>query len=473
MIPPGVRLVIEGNTMLPLRVIGALIILSAFTGTVPAESAKPNILLIVSDDQGFADVGFQGCKDIPTPNLDRLAASGLHCSNGYVTHPFCSPTRAGLMTGRYQQRFGHENNPFYDPADHIEGLPMTEKLLPAYLQPAGYATGWIGKWHLGAAPEMHPDKRGFAETFGFLGGGHHFYNWQVKPGVEYNIPIERNGKPEEVKEHLTLAFGHEGAAFVTRHKAGPWFLYLAFNAPHSPNEPTPERLEKFASIADPQRRKYAAQVSLMDDAIGDVLGALKETGQQQRTLVFFFSDNGGPLKVNGSSNAPLRGAKGSVYEGGMHVPFVISMPGTLAAGTDYTQPVSSVDVFATTLALAGVPMPADKTYDSVDLMPYLTGKKAGSPHDKLFWRTQAKNWAMRSGNDKFIHRDANAPELYDLAADLSETTDLAAKKPDDVARLSAMVEEWNRQLIPPAFPGLLAPRKQKPNPPKAQVHLPD
>ena len=202
---------------------------------------SPNVLVIVSDDHGYADVGFQGCQDIPTPHLDRLAREGVHCTNGYVSHPFCSPTRAGLMTGRYQHRFGHQNNPFYDPDDHKEGLPLSEKLMPEFLKPAGYVTGWVGKWHLGAAPEFHPEKRGFDETFGFIGGGHKYINWSVNRQTEYAVPLERNGRPEEVTDHLSLRFGHEAAAFVTRHKGKPWFLYLAFNAPHTPHEPTAER----------------------------------------------------------------------------------------------------------------------------------------------------------------------------------------------------------------------------------------
>lgn len=357
-----------------------------------APAGKPNILLILSDDQGFADVGFQGCRDIPTPNLDRLAGEGVRFSNGYVSHPFCSPTRAGLMTGRYQQRFGHENNPFYDVNDHREGLPTSETLLPQYLRAAGYVTGWIGKWHLGAAPEFRPEQRGFSETFGFLGGGHHFWNWRADAdfnGREYNTPIERNGQPVVVTNHLTLAFGAEGAAFVRRHQAEPWFLYLAFNAPHTPLEPTPERLAQFKTITDPKRRKYAAQVSLLDDAIGNVLEALRASGQAERTLVFFFSDNGGPIMTNGwngSSNRPLRGGKGEVYEGGMHVPFVMCWPGTLLAGQIYPWPVSSLDVFPTALALAGVAMPTNQVYDGVNLLPYLTGRNSNRPHDTLFWR---------------------------------------------------------------------------------------
>ena len=217
--------------------------------------------------------------------------------------PYGNP-HACRSTGRCQQRFGHEHNPFYDPRDHREGLPTSEKLLPEFLRAAGYATGWIGKWHLGPAPEFHPLKRGFTETFGFLGGGHHYLNWQVKPSAEYNVPIERNGQSVEVADHLTVAFGHEAAAFVRRHATEPWFLYLAFNAPHMPNEPTADRLARFASIPDKKRRAYAAQVSLMDDAIGEAMAAVRDTGQDRRTLVFFFSDNGGPISQAGP-NRPV------------------------------------------------------------------------------------------------------------------------------------------------------------------------
>jgi arylsulfatase A-like enzyme len=431
------------------------------TGARLHAAERPNILLIVSDDQGYADVGFQGCTDIPTPHLDRLAGEGLHCTSGYVTHPFCSPTRAGLMSGRYQQRFGHENNPFFDPADHREGLPTSETLLPARLRAAGYLTGWIGKWHLGAAPEFSPLKRGFIETFGFIGGGHHYQNWKVNPAIEYQVPILRNGQPVEVTNHLTLAFGAEAASFIRRHQAEPWFLYLAFNAPHTPNEPTPERLARFASIAEPKRRAYAAQVSLLDDAIGETLAALRDSGQQDRTLVFFFSDNGGPIGVNGSRNTPLRAGKGSVYEGGMHVPFVVSWPGTLPTGKDYALPVSSVDVFATALAVAGLAMPADKPYDSVNLLPFLRGEKPGPPHDRLFWRTSNGQWAARASASKLVRKSGNSDELYDLALDLGETKNLAQARPEDARRLGASVDAWDKELVPPAFPGLGARNQAK------------
>lgn len=415
---------------------------------------RPNVLLIVSDDHGYADVGFHGCKDIPTPHLDRLAAEGVRCTRGYVTHPYCSPTRAGLLTGRYQQRFGHENNPFYDPADEREGLPLGEKLLPEYLRGSGYVTGWVGKWHLGAAPAFKPENRGFMETFGFVGGGHRFLGWKPDAAVEYQVPLERNGKAEAVEGHLTTVFGNEAAAFIRRHRAEPWFLYLAFNAPHTPHEPTAERLARFSGIQDPKRRKYAAQVSLMDDAIGEALGALRETDQQRRTLVFFFSDNGGPIGEtgNGSENTPLRGGKGSMFEGGVRVPFVVSWPGRLREGVTYDPMVSSLDVFATALACAGVPLPADRKLDGVDLLPYLGGTKSGEPHERLFWRS-GPQLAVIDGDSKLIRQGKQPVRRYDLAKDVAESRDLAAANEDEVARLGSLLDAWNGELVPPAFPG--------------------
>ena len=434
-----------------------------------AAAERPNILVIVSDDHGYADVGFQGCKDIPTPHLDRLACEGVRCSSGYVSHPFCSPTRAGLMAGRYQQRFGHENNPFFDPADNKEGLPVSEKLRPEFLGKAGYKTGWIGKWHLGAAPQFRPENRGFAETFGFIGGGHKFHNWQPNVKNEYTVPIERNGKPVEVTDHLTIAFGNAAADFVTRHNSEPWFLYLAFNAPHTPHEPTEERLARFASMENLFRRNYAAQVSLMDDAIGETLEALRSSAQEENTLVFFFSDNGGPITVNGSSNDPLRGAKGDVYEGGMRVPFVVKWPAKLPAGGTYDYAVSSLDVFATSLSTAGADMPADRKYDSIDLIPYLSGKDQSVPHDQLFWRTTRKLWAVRSGDSKLVRSAGNGDELFNLQSDIGEKNNLQATVPDDANRLVAELEAWDKELVPPAFQGPAGRQNSKQKQKKAKV----
>ena len=418
-----------------------------------AQASRPNILVIVSDDQGYADAGFQGGKDVPTPNLDKLAASGARCTNGYVSHPFCSPTRAGLLTGRYQARFGHENNPVYDPLDKTEGLPLTERLLPQYMQDAGYKTGWVGKWHLGASTDHAPWKRGFAVTFGFIGGGHAFTGW--KPNErQYTIPLTRGGKLlDEVPEHLTLAFGKEASEFIRHNREQPWFLYLAFNAPHTPHQPTVEREERFAHIENILRRKYLAQVSLMDDAIGAVTAAIPESGQTQRTLIFFFSDNGGPVK-NGADNGKLKGQKGQVYEGGVRVPFLVSWPEKIAAGSTFDLPVTSLDVFATSLSAAGIQIPTDKKYDGVNLVPHLTGAVKPEPHQALFWRAGlGKAMAVREGSWKFVRTSDSPDELYDLAADVGETKNLSSEKPEVASRLATALEAWSKEMIAPVFPG--------------------
>jgi arylsulfatase A-like enzyme len=441
---------------------------------------RPNILVILTDDQGYADSGFQGSKDIPTPHMDKLAASGLRCTSAYVSHPYCSPSRAGMLTGRCQMRFGHERNPRYLSDSPAEGLPTSEKLLPEFLAKAGYATGWIGKWHLGAAAELLPEHRGFQETFGFLGGGHNYMNWKPDDKSEYLAPILRNGKPVDVTNHLTVAFGDEAAGFINRHKAQPWFLYLAFNAPHMPNQPTPERLARFSSITNKLRRSYAAQVSLLDDAIGETLDAVRASGQAERTIVFFLSDNGGPT-YNGADNGPLHGGKSMTYDGGIHVPFVVSWPGHLPSGKDYDPMVSSLDIFATALACADVPMPADKPYDGVNLMPYLTGKTRAAPHQSLYWRATEngkRRWGVRDHNlkliwqvrsptiysDKYscISKDGltldewlkhSPEELYDLSTDPGERNDLSLRKPEDTRRLKGELETWDKQAAPLAFGG--------------------
>jgi arylsulfatase A-like enzyme len=417
-----------------------------------APAKKPNVLIILSDDQGYADAGFQGSQEIPTPHLDALAGSGVRCTSGYVTHPFCSPTRAALLTGRYQQRFGHEYNPVYDPLDETEGLPLGERMLPQLMKDAGYQTGWIGKWHLGASPAHTPWRRGFDETFGFIGGGHVFMNW--KPNErQYTLALTRNGEPVEVTEHVTTAFGNEASAFIRRHADAPWLLYLAFNAPHTPHQPTAEREAKFAGIENAARRKCVAQISLLDDAIGTVTTALAQSGQTERTLVFFLTDNGGPVD-QGAKNTPLRGQKGQLYEGGIRVPFLVSWPGKLPAGTSYDAPVSSLDVFATALALAGLPMPADKKYDGVNLVPYLAGETKTPPHERLYWRMGGgKAHAVREGKWKLVRLNNKPAELYDLSTDIGESKNLAAEQPDVAARLTAALDAWDKELIAPVFLG--------------------
>ncbi len=434
--------------------------LAATAAAAQPRPVRPNVIFIVADDLGYADVGFQGAQDIPTPHLNALARSGIHCTAGSVSHPFCSPTRAGLLTGRYQQRFGHENNPLYDPADEQLGLPLTETPLPQVLSAAGYRTGIVGKWHLGAAPQFHPLKRGFQEHFGFIGGGHDYFESQMElPAREYLVPIEKNGKPVPLRgKYLTDELTREACEFVERQRtdARPFFLYLTYNAPHTPQHVTGKYLERVQHIASEKRRKHAAMVCSVDDGVGALMAKLKERGLDANTLVVFISDNGGPTGVTEADNTPLRGVKGQVYEGGIRVPFVVRWSGRLKPGR-FDAPVSSLDLFPTACAAAGVtPKPAGGQLDGVNLLPFLDGTRNGSPHERLFWRTGGGVlYAVREGNWKLVVREGKA-ELYDLAADVGEQHDVAATQPEVVARLDAARRAWDRELI--------APRWQSPRP---------
>jgi arylsulfatase A-like enzyme len=430
-----------------------------------AQPRRPNIIVIVADDLGSADLGFTGAADIPTPHLDALARSGLHCINGYVSHPFCSPTRAGLLTGRYQQRFGHENNPRYDRTDTTAGLPLSEITLPQTLSAAGYRTGVVGKWHLGATPAMHPMKRGFREMYGFLGGGHDYFEQQMEGDPrEYLIPIERDGKPEKFDGYLTPALSREAAAFVQRAKPGePFFLYLAYNAPHTPVQVPQSYEDRLQHISDSARRRYAAMIVALDDGIGLLTRTLQTKDLTNNTLVFFFSDNGGPTEVTRCSNAPLRGHKGQVYEGGIRVPFIVSWPTRIKAGR-FDPMVSSLDVFATACAAAAVPVPPNR--DSVNLFPYFDRSVKGNPHLRLFWRTGGgAAWASREGDWKLVRHRDQPLELYDLKADPAESRNIYSDHKFEADQMWTRLAAWDKELIPPRFQSPRpAAKKQKKKP---------
>lgn len=411
---------------------------------------KPNIIVILADDLGYADVGFNECKDIPTPNIDSLAKKGVRCSSGYVSHPFCSPTRAGLLTGRYQQRFGHENNPAWLPEDNRVGLPLNQVTVAQVMKDAGYVTGAIGKWHQGAAPCFHPNERGFVEYFGFLGGGH-MYMPGDKGGVEYTVPVLRNKQPVEQKEYMTDLLSGEAVSFINRYRDKPFFLYLAYNAVHTPLQAPEKYLNRFMHITDEKRRTYAAMNSAMDDGIGRVLQVLREHGLEENTMVWFFSDNGGPSVVP-ASNAPLKGYKGNVYEGGVRVPFVVQWKGKLPEGKVYDEPVISLDVFATSAALACAKVPESHKLDGVNIVPYLSGENKGIPHDVLHWRSggSAGRWAVRQGRYKLVKEGAES-ELFDLVSDVGESKNLAADKPELVKQLQKLHDSWNAELMEPLW----------------------
>ena len=416
---------------------------------------KPNILFIVGDDMGYADVGFHGCKDIPTPNLDALAASGVRFTSGYVSGPYCSPTRAGLLIGRYQNRFGHE----FNPGGAETGLPTNQVTIADRLKAAGYRTALVGKWHLGASERMRPPQRGFDEFFGFLGGAHGYFQ---------PAGFLRGNEPVKAMDYSTDAFGREAASFIERHKGRPWFLYLCFNAVHTPMDATEDRLAKFSSIEDPRRRVHNAMMLAMDEAIGKVKKKLSEIGQDRNTLVAFISDNGGPTMpgttVNASRNEPLRGSKRTTLEGGIRVPFIVSWPGHVKPGV-FEQPVIQLDLTATALAVAGVKVKSGAALDGVNLLPFLEGAKTAAPHTALYWRF-GQQIAIRAGDWKLVRYDVNADtrtggsnqgvtaaKLYNLATDIGETNDLAAAMPDQVKKLQSRWNDWNKSNVKPLWGG--------------------
>ncbi len=441
-----------------------LVSLLAFT-TLAFAAEKPNILVILADDLGYGELSCQGfTTQIPTPNIDSLAKNGVRFTSGYVSGPYCSPTRAGLMTGRYQQRFGHEFNPGPAQASPNFGLSLDEKTIGDRLKAAGYATGWFGKSHLGYEPPFHPLKRGFDEYFGFLGGAHSY----LDAASDRANPILRGTTPVDSIDYTTDAFGRDAVSFIEKHDKQPWFCYLPFNAVHAPLESLEKYLARFTSIEDPKRRTFAAMLSAMDDAVGSVLSTIRARGLEKDTLIFFVSDNGGPTRQTTSGNGPLRGFKAQTWEGGIRVPWMIQWAGRIPAGKVDDRPVIQLDILPTALAAAGVDVQPEWKIDGVNLLPYLTGGKSGVPHEALYWRF-GPQIAMRMGDWKLVKGigsvgvEAMDPrkkasmenvELYNLAQDIGEKNNLAEKEPAKVKELTAAWEKWNSGLVDPKwFPG--------------------
>ena len=422
---------------------------------------KPNIIIILTDDQGYADVGFNGCKDIPTPNIDRLANHGVKFTNAYVSYAVCGPSRAGLITGRYQDRFGFGRNPLFCPNDPNQGLPLTEQTLAEVLNDVGYQTMAYGKWHLGAHKTQRPLERGFDEFFGFLTGGHQYFpeKWTLNDISEitsqfeaYNTKLLKNNKRVEESEYLTDALSREAVSFIERNKDNPFFMYLAYNAPHAPLQATEKYLNRFEHIKNKKRKIYAAMVSAVDDGVGDVLNKLEELELTENTIVFFLSDNGGPEKKNGSNNGELRNGKGSLYDGGIHVPFAIQWPAKIPAGKVYDKPIISLDIFSTVVHYANA-KPKNKL-DGVNLIPYINGENKANPHDFLFWRKfNSGAYAVRNNDMKLVNAKGKRDELYNLTDDIGETNMLN----NDIVlqKLLDKQKQWNSEMIDPVFLGLM------------------
>lgn len=443
----------------------ALLALAAacLTAGAAAQSQRPpNIVVIVADDMGYADLGVHGSRDMRTPNIDALARDAVRFTDAYVSGPYCSPTRAGMMTGRYPQRFGHEFN--LSPEHREFGLPLEETTIADRLKAAGYRTAIFGKWHLGVGEKYHPLQRGFEQFFGFLGGAHTY----IAVGNEANPLLDGTARLEKFDGYLTDTLAERASAYVKQQSSRPFFLYLAFNAAHTPMHATKKYLDRFPHIQDEQRRTYAAMVSAMDDGIGKVLGTLRDQNLDQNTLVIFFNDNGGPTmattSVNAASNAPLRGSKRTTWEGGIRVPFMIRWTGRLPAGRVDKRPIIQLDVLPTALAAAGVKAGNSPPLDGVDLLPFLTGVAKGSPHETLYWRFGGM-MAIRRGDWKLVKsregafvdadpavlKDLTGAELFNLAEDLGETRNQAAARPEKVKELADRWQQWNKQLVKPRW----------------------
>ncbi|MEM8953837.1 MAG: sulfatase-like hydrolase/transferase [Verrucomicrobiota bacterium] len=428
----------------------SVLALFSFAPTEKAGATPPNILLILADDLGYADIAAYGyANDIATPHIDQLAANGTRFTHGYATHPFCSPSRAGLMAGMYQHRFGFETNSgpeLY--ASPNFGLPKHVPTLAEKLNTAGYATGMIGKWHIGFREGLRPHERGFDSFYGFLSGARSFY-----PDPNGNSPLLRNDTViKKEPAYLTDAFADEAAAFIQENQDQPWFLYLAFNAVHTPMEATDEYEARFPHITDPKRRTLAGMLAAMDDAVGRVMQEVRATNAENNTLVLFYSDNGGIPPKNASLNGPLRGMKGATYEGGIRVPFIAQWKGTIPEGLVYEHPVMGFDCHATALAAAGLPLDNGNApaLDGVNLIPFLTGKEVAPPHKELVWRAD-KQQGLRTGKWKMVKQAREDPQLFNLDADPGETNNLANTHPEKLAQLTNAFDKWSTQMMDPQW----------------------
>ena len=431
--------------------------------SAPLAAAPPNLLIIYADDLGWGELGCQGNPQIPTPHIDSLARDGVRCTQGYVAATYCSPSRAGLLTGRYPTRFGHE----FNAVANQTGLALDQTTLPARLKELGYATACVGKWHLGGTAPYLPTARGFDEFYGTLANTPFFHPKQF-------IDSRKSTAVMEVTDpdfYTTEAYATRAIDWLRGRKGEPWFLYLPFNAQHAPLEAPQKYLDRFPGITDTKRRTFAAMLSAMDDAVGRVLDTVRALGQEENTLVWFIADNGGPTAGTTSGNGPLRGFKQTTFEGGPRVPFLVKWKGRIPAGTTYDLPVVNLDVVPTMLAAAGKPIEAGARLDGVDILPHLTGQATGRPHETLFWRF-GEQWAVRKGDWKLVVAKGGSgkPELYNLADDVGEQHDRAAAESARVAELQKLYDAWNAEQAPPSARDKPANRNQ--NPKKAAARVP-
>ncbi|WP_296383692.1 sulfatase-like hydrolase/transferase [Winogradskyella sp.] len=437
--------------------------------TKPVKTPKrPNILVVLCDDLGYGDVSFNGSKDIQTPALDALAATGTKFTSAYVPHPFCGPSRAGIMTGRYAHTIGAQFNLPPNSETIGEGIDISEKFMSKALQESGYHTGLVGKWHLGAIDKYHPNNRGFDDFYGFLGGGHNYHPEDYKTkyaaakerGVkviwDYLGPLEHNGlEVTDDNEYLTDVLSNQGVRFIeaSSKKDDPFFLFMSYNAPHTPLEAKKEDMEVFASIKDKNRQTYAAMVYAVDRGVQKMVDALKATGEYENTLIVFFSDNGGrPDK--GANNYPLKEGKGSVYEGGYRVPMFFHWNGVVPSGMIYDNPISALDLYPTFAQLADANIPSSKTLDGKDMWSNFMMNKEVRIDDNIFTMRHRNGFSdvgVRNGKWKAVKAYKQKWKLFDIDKDISEKNDISISHPDILKKLVIAAEAWSKTHVQPLW----------------------
>lgn len=422
---------------------------------------QPNIVFLFSDDAGYADFGFQGSQTMKTPNLDKLASEGVRFTQGYVSDSTCGPSRAGIMTGRYQQKFGYEeiNVPGYMSENSAikgaqMGIPLDQVTMGDYMKSLGYRTAFFGKWHLGGTDELHPMHRGFDEFYGFRGGDRSYWAYEVN-APQRKSEIFTDKKLEEgignFKEHqgyLTDVLADKANKFIEKAPDKPFFIFLSFNAVHTPMEATEQDLAQFPTLTG-KRKEVAAMTLALDRASGAVLDKLKELGLEDNTLVVFSNDNGGPTDKNASSNYPLAGSKSNFLEGGIRVPFLMKWPAKLPSGKVYDKPVSTLDLLPTFFTAGGGEKPMS-TLDGVNLVPYITGRSDALPHASMYWKKETRG-AIRQGDWKLLRFPDRPAELYNLANDIGEQHNLASQEPKRVKQMFKDFFAWEMTLERPLW----------------------
>jgi len=445
-----------------------LVLIIGLNSANAQDSKRPNIVLILCDDLGYSDVGFNGAKDIKTPALDNLAQDGVIFSSAYVAHPFCGPSRAALMTGKYPHTIGSQFNlpPNSEETIH-EGIPVEEVFISQVLKDAGYQTGIMGKWHLGADPEFHPNKRGFDDFYGFLGGGHRYFPEQFQPEYERQVnagtkvvfdylkPLEHNGKDVKETEYITDALSREASRFVQESslEKEPFFLYLAYNAPHSPLEAKEEDLALYQHIKDKKRRTYAAMVHAVDRGVASVLETLKKTGEYENTLIVFLSDNGGKLSL-GATNYPLREGKGSTCEGGYRVPMFFHWPKKIKGGQTFDYPVSALDFYPTLAGLGSAGIPTSMKPQGKDIWQDVINGNNPYQGQMIYAMRHRKGYSDVGGRQdqwKILKTNQEDWKLFDINEDMAEMNDLSDQYPELLQEMVVKARNWSGTHIEPKW----------------------